>query len=153
MDKWDRRFLNLAREVSTWSKDEGTKVGSVITKGKERPIVGYNGFPQGVEDTAERLTDYHLKHKLVVHAEANALLSAHRDLTGHTLYCNYPPCIRCTVLIIRTGITRVVTLQSSAEKMAKHHVDIELSKAVFTEAGIIYDIFKYAELIDERAVS
>lgn len=26
--KWDRRFLRLAEEVSTWSKDPGTRVGA-----------------------------------------------------------------------------------------------------------------------------
>ena len=29
MDKWDERYLRLAKEVSTWSKDPSTKVGAI----------------------------------------------------------------------------------------------------------------------------
>ena len=54
--KWDVRFLRLAREVSTWSKD-GTGVGAVVADPKHRVVgLGYNGFPSGIEDN-ERLKD------------------------------------------------------------------------------------------------
>lgn len=29
-EKWNRRFVELAKNVSTWSKDPSTKVGAVI---------------------------------------------------------------------------------------------------------------------------
>ena len=29
MNKWDERYLRLAKEVSTWSKDPSTQVGAV----------------------------------------------------------------------------------------------------------------------------
>lgn len=32
MDKWDQRFLELAKVVSTWSKDPSTKTGAVIVR-------------------------------------------------------------------------------------------------------------------------
>ena len=32
MQKWDLRFIELAKLVSTWSKDPSTKVGSVIVR-------------------------------------------------------------------------------------------------------------------------
>ena len=75
LTKWDKRFLKLARHKAQWSKD-ATKVGCVITQGKQDKYFGYNGFPQNVEDSPERLSDYELKHKLVIHAEMNAILSA-----------------------------------------------------------------------------
>jgi dCMP deaminase len=34
MNDWDFKFLGLAREVSTWSKDPSTKVGAVAVRNK-----------------------------------------------------------------------------------------------------------------------
>ena len=47
--KWDVRFLKLAHEVASWSKDPSTKVGCVLVKGKKVVSLGYNGLPMGVE--------------------------------------------------------------------------------------------------------
>jgi len=51
-EKWDRRFLELAKLASTWSKDPSTQVGAVVVNwDKQQEFIGYNGFPSGVEDT------------------------------------------------------------------------------------------------------
>ena len=48
-DKWDRRFLKIAREGATWSKDPSTQVGAVIVDQDQRVVsLGYNGPPRGV---------------------------------------------------------------------------------------------------------
>ena len=45
-DKWDRRFLKIAREGATWSKDPSTQVGAVIVDPDQRVVsLGYNGPP------------------------------------------------------------------------------------------------------------
>lgn len=139
---WDIRLLNLALHVSQWSKDPRTGVGAVIANGKRDIDLGYNGFPEGIADLKDRLNDYDLKHKLIIHAEQNAMDNSKRELAGRTLYVTYPPCIGCTMSIISRKLGRVVTIQSSPEKMKKHHVDIELSKELFTEARIRFDIYK-----------
>ena len=56
--KWDLRFLELANHISSWSKDPSTKVGCIIV-GADREIrsTGFNGFPRGIDDSEERLTD------------------------------------------------------------------------------------------------
>ena len=36
-DKWDARFIDLARHISGWSKDPSTKVGCVVV-GEDREI-------------------------------------------------------------------------------------------------------------------
>ena len=63
-DKWKKRFIQLSKEISTWSKDPSTKVGALIIS-EDRNIVstGYNGFPRGIEDTEERLNNRELKYK------------------------------------------------------------------------------------------
>ena len=43
--------MDMAKLVSSWSKDPSTKVGAVITDDENRIIsVGYNGFPREVID-------------------------------------------------------------------------------------------------------
>jgi dCMP deaminase len=76
MNKWDKNFLELAKTVSTFSKDPSTQVGAVIVDDDKRVIsIGYNGFPKGVRDD-HRLDNRELKYEMIVHAEANALLFA-----------------------------------------------------------------------------
>ncbi len=49
IDKWDQRFINLARLVSSWSKDPRKKVGAVITNpNRSVASLGYNGFARGM---------------------------------------------------------------------------------------------------------
>ena len=57
--KWDERFMEMARLVSSWSKDPSSQVGAVIARGKFVVSVGFNGLPQGIADTAERLSQLH----------------------------------------------------------------------------------------------
>ena len=55
---WDTRFIDLAKLVSTWSKDPSTKVGAVITDDNNRVIsLGYNGFPKNIQDISLRLVE------------------------------------------------------------------------------------------------
>lgn len=59
----DLRFLRLAREVSTWSKDPSTKVGAVIVGDNGQVISqGYNGFCRGFDDSEERYNDKQTKY-------------------------------------------------------------------------------------------
>ena len=79
-EKWDLRFMEMARLVSTWSKDPSTQTGAVLVDTEKRIIsVGYNGFAAGVEDSNERYDDRPTKYKMVVHCEVNAVLFADRD--------------------------------------------------------------------------
>jgi len=74
MNKWDKRFMELADHISSWSYDPNTKVGCVIVDDRNRILsVGYNGFPRGVIDAPYRYQDRPTKHLFVAHAERNAL--------------------------------------------------------------------------------
>ena len=50
-DRWDMKFMHVADNIATWSKDPSTKVGAVIV-GPENDIraTGYNGFPRECDD-------------------------------------------------------------------------------------------------------
>jgi dCMP deaminase len=109
LKKWDKRFLDLAKLISTWSKDPSTKVGSVICNKKQIVSMGYNGFPPGVDDN-ERLNNREEKYRFILHAENNAILYSKEPLRGCTIY-TYPfmPCPHCTSMIIQSGIQTVVS--------------------------------------------
>lgn len=150
-EKWDRHFLGMSLYHSQLSKDPSTKVGCMIV-GPDREILsaGFNGFPRGIADTAERLTDRDTKLKLVVHAEMNALLAAARTgmrLKGCTLYLaatdqsgmvwGGPPCTRCTVELIQVGISEVVSYprKTAPTKWAE---DLAMALTLLSEARIMY---------------
>lgn len=133
--KWDLRFLMLAKHISAWSKDPSTRVGAVIVDGQNRVIsTGYNGFPRGIKDTAERLNDRDTKYSMVVHGEINALLFATQPLAGSTLYLwPFLSCSHCTAIIINAGIKRVVAPISTNPRWAE---SIALSVQLYHEAGV-----------------
>lgn len=130
-DKWDARFLKIAYEVSTWSKDPGTRVGAVLVQDRRVIATGYNGFPQGISDSLERYADRETKLAFTVHAEVNAILNAAKNgaETGKaTLYVTFPPCVRCATSIIQAGITRLIcpSLDSSPERWRSSFEDGQL---------------------------
>lgn len=139
LDKWDKRYLALAKEVSTWSKDPSTQVGAV-TVGQKKEVLsqGFNGFPRGIEDSDERYGDRPTKYKFVVHAEMNAIYNATYSgvsLDGATLYVyGLPICSECAKGIIQVGIKKVVV--EKAKELDNWNESVGLSKKMFDEAGV-----------------
>ena len=76
MNKWDYRFIKLAKEIASWSKDPSTKVGAIAVNDKRIIATGYNGFPKGIEDSNNRLSDRDTKLAFMVHAEKNLIYNA-----------------------------------------------------------------------------
>lgn len=144
MNKWDTRFCELAKFVSEWSKDPNAKVGAVVFSRRGGDIsIGYNGFPMGVEDSAERLEDQEIKLELIVHAEQNALIAAGSRTAGSTLYVwGKPICARCAGSIIQAGVKRVVALSpDSVASESKWHRTGKIAHQMFVEAGIEVDFY------------
>ena len=132
---WDFRFLQLAETVASWSKDPSRKIGSVIVDSKRRVIsLGYNGFPRGISDTAERYNDRDIKLKFVCHAERNALDNSPGSVEGATLYATLFPCNECVKSIIQRGITKVVTFTPDPAKNSLFFLPV--SRTMLSESGI-----------------
>ncbi len=123
MDKWDRRFMEMAHLVSTWTScfAEGRAIGAVIVKDKRVMTTGYNGAPAGLKTCRERgecmrrrlgvASGTHAELCFAIHAEQNAIIQAAKmgiSIDGGTLYCTHQPCSMCTRIIINAGIRRVV---------------------------------------------
>lgn len=132
---WDNRFLELSKQVASWSKDPSTKVGCLIVNSAKRIInQGFNGFPKKMMDDG-RLFDKVEKHRYIIHAEENALLNPTQPMQGATAYV-WPlhPCPRCAAKLVQVGITKVVANYPSE----KHSTTYELAEVaeLFKECGI-----------------
>ena len=138
-DSWDQVFLRLAKEVASWSKDPSTKVGAVAVGPKRNVLAqGYNGFPRGIFDYAERYNDKPTKYMYVVHAEMNVIYNATYNgvsLDGASLYVyGLPPCSECAKGIIQVGIKEIITETQGIPK--KWEDSWHFSKSMFDEAGV-----------------
>lgn len=139
--KWDKRFIGLAKYISSFSKDPSTKVGAVIFDDDYRVFsIGYNGFAKNVEDSEERLNNRELKYKMVLHAEINAILFAVRTLKNASL-ATWPfmSCSSCSSAIIQVGIKRCIAPFSDNPRWK---ADFELSHQMFKEAGVEVELLE-----------
>jgi dCMP deaminase len=138
-DWWDRYFLSVAESVAGASKDPSTKVGAVIVR-NDRTFVsfGYNGFPRGIADTAERLNDRTIKNDLVVHAEVNAIVTAREPLRGACIYIwPFLSCKKCALTVIQSGISRVVAPYNDNERWA---ASFKEAQDLYDEAGVSWKL-------------
>lgn len=141
---WDEYFSKMVDAVAQRATCDRGRAGCVIVKDKQILVTGYVGSPKGLphcDDVGHllkkvihedgRVTQHCVR---TVHAEQNAITQAARRgiaLDGATLYVRMTPCRTCTMLIINTGIERVVCQK-------KYHA-AEESEAMMLEAGIQLD--------------
>lgn len=136
-NNWHKRFLANAELVAKWSKDPKRQVGCVIMNDEKQLLSGgFNGFPRGIADDW-RLTHKESKHKIIVHAEANAVAAAARN--GHSLkdgtaYVTLRPCPQCASLLIQAGIKCVVTPDGVDE--TSNVADCDFAEFLLIEAGV-----------------
>ena len=152
-DKWDKRYLELAKHIAQWSKDPSRKIGAVaVGQNGEVLAQGYNGFPRGIEDSQDRLNDRPTKYQYVVHAEMNVIFNSSLNgvsLNGSTLYVwGLPVCSDCAKGIIQVGIERVVMNDQVIPDSWKDSASKTFE--MFDEAGLVYDFIEQDEIIHER---
>ncbi len=144
---WDKKYLRLALHVAAWSKDQSTKVGSVIVgPSNEVRSLGFNGFPRGVnDDVAERWVRPE-KYCWCEHGERNAVYNAARmgvSTMNCTLYitsfpAKFGPCDDCCRAIIQSGIYRVVT-EPPAGDIERWKESFRRGGVMLSEAGVVVD--------------
>jgi dCMP deaminase len=147
---WDEKFLKLAFEITQWSKDRSTKVGSVIVgPNHEIRATGYNGMPRGINDDVDARHERPAKYAWTEHSERNAIYNAARigvSLEGSTLYIastpSIPPCADCARAIIQSGIKRIVSSTGDTDPSTwpdRWKESMTISMELFKEAGVVYD--------------
>lgn len=138
--KWDVRFLEMAKLVSSWSKDPSTQAGAVIVR-PDRSVasVGFNGFARLMSDAPELYADRPKKYSRIIHCEVNAMIHAKESLAGCTLY-TYPfaCCDRCVVQMIQAGICRFVFPVPTADALTRWSAAFVLTKEYINEARLLY---------------
>lgn len=135
---WQNKFIELAKQVGSWSKDPSRKIGAVIVDPTKHVLgIGYNGFPTGIKDTDKRLNNKEFKRSVSLHAEESAILNARRDLTGCSIFIyGLCCCSHCASWIIQTGIKEVYYKLSERGDSEHWKDNIALAKALLKEAGV-----------------
>lgn len=148
MDKWDKRFMDLACEIANWSScyKPNRNIGALIVKNKRILTTGYNGAPTGLTSCKERGECIRVnmgiksgeRHELcyAIHAEQNAIIQAAKlgvSIDGATIYCTHQPCSICAKMIVNAGIARVVYM---------HPYPDEFAKTIFDQADIVIEQYK-----------
>lgn len=115
--KFDSFYMDVALRISQLSYANKKKVGAIIVNDENIISYGYNGTPKGFDNAVETL-DHNgnlITKDEVIHAELNAILKASKSgtkLLGATLYITLSPCCNCALLIIQSGIKKVVYLET-----------------------------------------
>jgi dCMP deaminase len=136
MKKYDTILMKTALIWSTLSSCERKQVGCIISKNSRIISNGYNGTVSGADNCCEddckvcngigSIMPFEghnesiecencsgkglVSKNTVVHAEANAILSATKEgisLDKCSIYVTLSPCVECSKLIIQSGITDV----------------------------------------------
>jgi len=118
---WDQYFMEVMNAVSKRATCDRGRSGCVIARKGQILTTGYVGSPIGLPHCDE--AGHQFKKMLhedgsisehcvrTVHAEQNAICQAAKlgiSIEGATLYCRMTPCRTCAMLIINSGIKRVV---------------------------------------------
>ena len=146
---WDDYFIEVAHAISKRATCDRGRSGCVIARDRQLLVSGYVGSPSGfphcdeVGHQMKRLThengDQSEHCMRTVHAEQNAICQAARlgiSIKGATIYTRMTPCRTCAMLIINSGISRIVCER-------KYHAGSE-SENMFREAEIEL-VFKHGE--------
>jgi dCMP deaminase len=134
---WRERFLRLALEVASWSKDPKGGVGAVLVDGRKRIVgLGFNGFPDRIADDPALLRDGAAKLPRMIHAEVNAVLNATNSVHGASLFTTLTPCAECAKLIIQAGIDAVYRLPHAADRHLSWTDSFVTAETILREAGL-----------------
>lgn len=156
MNKWDKRFMELAENIACWSSccRPDRQVGAVIVKDRRILTTGYNGAPEGIKSCVERKvcirqennipSGTHAEFCYSVHAEQNAICQAARlgvSVKDATIYVTHQPCVICAKILINAGIKRIVYKYGYPDKF---------SLEIINEAGLQLDRYEDLESKNEN---
>ena len=138
LDKWDHRFIRIANEVQSWSKDPSTKCGCVLVKDRRILSTGYNGLPANLSDSLTRYQDRAYKLATIIHAEKNAIFNAAKNgstTEGSTAYVTWPPCSQCSSALIQAGVSKVVCPDPNTAP-ERWKTNFKIANELLYEAGV-----------------
>lgn len=100
---------------------------------------GFNGFPRFMSDNPDLYKDRETKYARTLHAELNAVLFA-KKTEGCTAYVTHPPCTGCALVLIQSGVARVVASKPSADLLSRWKESLEVAEGFFNEAEVEFEL-------------
>ena len=136
---WHNRFMDLTKQVATWSKDPSTKVGAIIVDESNRIVsTGYNGALPHIDDEFALETKGN-KYLFTVHAEQNAVMSAVKgklNLENCRIYVTNSCCSECAKMITHSGIISTVITLKDADDTFRDRWNSEQADKLFKHSNI-----------------
>lgn len=115
--KWIDAYLDMAERFAQLSYANRLKVGALVVKEHRVISIGYNGTPEGWDNTCEEVVEIHEDGGVVtktkdevIHAEANAISKLARDGESGkdaAMFLTHAPCIHCAKMVYGAGIKNV----------------------------------------------
>ena len=110
------KFMAFAKDLSDLSTCNRASIGALICDVNFTEVlsIGYNGQPRGIDHS--RCTGEQGQCGCI-HAETNAVIKLHADVSDVMLLCTKSPCLMCAGLIINDGrIDQVIYLQEYRDR-------------------------------------
>jgi dCMP deaminase len=107
--RYDSLYLDLAIRIAQMSYAKKRQVGAIAVKNNNILSFGFNGTPAGFNNQCEN--NEGKTYPWVIHAEANLVAKAAAEglsLRDSTVYVTTAPCDNCALLLIQSGVNRVV---------------------------------------------
>ncbi len=99
-DKFIQMYLDIAHRIAESSTANRLKVGAICVKNDRIISIGYNGTPQGWDNSCED-ENGNTKSE-VIHAEMNMIAKLAKTEGGgqdSTVFLTHSPCINCSLLL------------------------------------------------------
>jgi dCMP deaminase len=110
-------YMDVAERFAKLSSAKRLQVGAIVVKDDRIISFGYNGMPEGWDNTCEDVVEIHEDGGIVtktkpevIHAEANAiakLAKGNESGDGSTMFLTHAPCIDCAKQVYTAGIKKV----------------------------------------------
>lgn len=130
------RFGDCYRYAREFSSDRKTQNGAVLLSSDGQSMPAANSFPVHIQE----YPDDSGKAKWIVHAEENAIIAAMEfglKTHGATLFCVWAPCTRCARMIVRAGVTCLITHKSMMDRTYPKYVqEVRDGLAMLAYAGV-----------------
>lgn len=109
-EKYKHSFMQMAFAIAENSVAERGKIGCVIYLNNHTLSTGWNGRESGSDSEVCEYPDRDETRPDTIHSERNAIMKLPEGselLKGAILFSTRQPCLGCSELIVKAGITKV----------------------------------------------
>jgi dCMP deaminase len=143
---WDNYFLSLAFVISSRSRDQETKHGTVIVDRNNLILgTGYNSFIKGMND-ASLPTMRPNKYPYMIHSELNAVLNCKvlpREVNGGgKAYVTGRCCNHCLQSLIQSGVNEI-NMANRRGTALEDEKTLEIFNRIVDDSGIKVKVLEY----------